>query len=148
VSTAILLLAGCTAGEAKDADPDSAGDSDEGGGGDPANQPVIESAEVFCYLHDTGDTYYQWAASAVASDPQGNNTIETLGTLDVLNAGAVVGTTSLVCVDGSCSTSWREGQLPASCLDIEAYRFAFTVTDIDGHESETVEVSGTKTEGP
>jgi hypothetical protein len=135
----------CSDGAQSDACDTGAKPGDSADAVDP-NAPVIESASVQCYLHETGDKYYQWSALATASDPQGNNTISTTGTIDVRTEGGVVATTTLVCdTDGGCFASWIEGQIDVVCLEADKYEFDFTVTDDNGHESAVVTVVAEQT---
>ena len=138
----MLFAAACATGDT--------GDSREGEtGGTPAdpNAPVVHSAEVSCYLHETGETYVQWTAGATATDKQGLSTIETIGRIEVSDAGGAIGTQLLVCADGACTGSWRDGDMDIECdnVAVTTYDFAFIVLDIDGHESAPFVVHGEKT---
>lgn len=136
----ILWLAACATGGA---------DSDSAGGGDVADPeaPVVESAEVTCYLHSTGDVFTQWAGAATVSDPQGLSTIEPFGRVEISDAGGDIGVADLVCADGACTTSWKDDDFDVECdtVAVTTYDFAFIVTDQDGHDSAPRVVSGTKT---
>ncbi len=138
----ILLLLACPTG-----DKDS-GVTDTASAVDP-EAPVIESAAVSCYLHETGDKYYQWSALATATDPQGESTIETVGAVAATAGEVDLGEVLLACNNGDCLTSWREGQdIDVECVNVASYAFTFTVEDIDGHASSPVTVSATQTTEP
>ncbi|MBM4367951.1 MAG: hypothetical protein FJ102_17190 [Deltaproteobacteria bacterium] len=138
----ILLLLGCPT-----ASPDT-GDTGTVAEVDP-DAPVIQSASVSCYLHETGDRYYQWSALASATDPQGQSTIATFGTLAATAGEVDLGEVALACNDGDCLGSWREGQdISVECVNVATYAFTFVVEDIDGHASAPVTVSATQTTEP
>lgn len=138
----ILFLLACPA------DTKESGDTDTAPEVDP-EAPVIEDAAVSCYLHETGDKYYQWSALASATDPQGQSTIATFGTLSAAAGDVDLGEVLLACNDGDCLTSWREGQdIEVECVNVASYAFTFVVEDIDGHASAPVTVSGTQTTEP
>ncbi len=138
----LCTLAGCAGGGAGESG-DSADTAPEA---DP-NAPVVQSAQVSCYLHETGETYVQWSAGATATDKQGLSTIETLGRIEVSDAGGAIGTQLLVCAEGACTGSWRDGDMDIECdnVAVTTYDFAFIVVDIDGHESAPLVVHGEKT---
>ncbi len=128
---------------------DLPGDSGDSTAPTDPEAPVIQSAEVVCYLHETGDRYYQWSALATATDPQGNSTIATFGTLAATAGTVSLGETPLACGDGNCQTSWREGQeLDVECVNVDTYSFTFSVVDADGHASAPVEVAASQTTEP
>ncbi len=140
--TLLFVLAGCPGGDSGDASDSS----DSAVEVDP-NAPVVQSAEVSCYLHETGETYVQWTAGATATDKQGLSTIETEGRIEVSDAGGTIGTQLLVCMGGQCTGSWRDGDMDIECdnVAVTTYDFAFIVVDIDGHESAPLVVHGEKT---
>lgn len=138
----ILFLLACPGDSKETGQPDTAPEVDP-------EAPVIESAEVSCYLHQTGETYYQWSALAFATDPQGQSTIATFGTLSAVANEVELGEILLACNDGDCLTSWREGQdISVECVNVASYAFTFVVEDIDGHASAPMTVSGAQTTEP
>lgn len=138
----LLLIGACAT-----ADTGDSGAVETGAAPADPNAPVVESAEVSCYLHETGETYVQWTAGATATDKQGLSTIETIGRIEVSDAGGAIGTQLLVCADGACTGSWRDGDMDIQCdaVAVTTYDFAFIVVDIDGHESAPLVVHAEKT---
>ena len=139
----LVLLLGCPGAGTDTADSSDTGSGDSGV--DP-NAPVIDSADLYCYLHTTGDEFTQWVALATAHDKQGTDTIETLGRIDMSDAGGAIGTATLICESGSCSASWHDGDYDVACDEtaLPNYDFSFVVTDIDGNESAPVVIGGRK----
>lgn len=142
---AALVLAGLGC----PAQPDSTGFPDTATPTDP-NAPVVESAGVTCFLHETGEKYIQWTAAATVSDKQGDSTILTFGRIEMSDAGGEIGTTDLLCQEGACSGSWRDDAFDLECdaIAVTTYDFAFVVLDIDGHESAPRVVHAEKTVEP
>ncbi len=126
---------------------DSADTGDSAAAIDPA-APVVESAEITCFRHTTGDRFTQWAGAATVSDPQGLSTIEVLGRVELSDARGDLGTAPLTCADGACTTSWKDDDYDLECdsVAVATYDFAFVVVDQDGHESAALIVHGEKLE--
>lgn len=136
----MFVMAGCMTGS------DSA---DSGEAPVDPEAPIVESAEITCFLHTTGDTFTQWTGAATVSDPQGLSTIEPFGRVEIRDAGGDIGVVDLACADGACTTSWKDDEFDVACdtVAVTTYDFAFIVTDIDGHDSAPLVVAGRKTEG-
>ena len=85
-----------------------------------------------------------WGASCIADDPQGTDTIDTMGgAVDVAQASVPVASYVLVCdTSGSCAASFREHDDGVSCVDASSYTFTFVVQDEDGNTSAPVTVVG------
>jgi len=122
---------------------DTAGPDDSAAEPDPG-APVVESAEITCFRHTTGDRFTQWAGAATVSDPQGLSTIEVLGRVELSDARGELGTAPLTCADGACTTSWKDDDYDVECdaVAVTTYDFAFVVVDQDGHESAPRVVQG------
>jgi hypothetical protein len=128
-----------------DADTDSDADSD--GDADP-DAPWIEAGDAYCYLHETGDQYYQWEVNCTADDPQGADTLKAFDAansiITVLNdSGVPVATYALVCDDeGACFGSFKENDDGVSCANATSYTIRFQVADEDDNLSAPFEVQG------
>ena len=141
LTTALFALAGCDAGNINtdDTSIDSA-DTETTGGNEES--PSIESADVHCYLHSTGDQFYQWTMSAQVDDPQGRDTIEVINTVEAYLNGDLQASYSLVCPDtsGDCVGSFRETDNGILCSTASNYDFKFLIVDEDGNSaSKTVQ---------
>jgi len=128
-----------------DADTDS--DADGDGDADP-DAPWIEAADAYCYLHETGDQYYQWEVNCTADDPQGADTLKSfdaaLNIVSILNDGGTeIATYALVCTDeGMCVGSFKEADDGVSCASASSYTARFQVADEDDNISAPFDVQG------
>jgi hypothetical protein len=111
-----------------------------GGGGETSVNPKVTSAQAIC---ETGFDE-TWYFTAGASDPQGIETIESGGLLEVFDGETLTKELGVVC---SASTGFCSGEFSSSVVDVPCYQaadydFHFTVFDEDGNRSEAFSVSG------
>jgi hypothetical protein len=132
-------------GEEADTDTDTDSDTDTDTDSDP-QLPYITAADASCSYHDTGTSYWMWTVDASAADPQGVKTIDSMGTVDVLDAATekkVVASYVLACTaKGLCSTAFKADTDGILCDDPKQWTFRFTVTDEDKNVSEPFDVIG------
>ncbi len=162
----LATLTGCTveyydppddSGMIEDTGWDAAADSgDWSEAGAPKDEvdpdrPVIESADAWCYLHQTGDERLIWSATATATDPQGVETLTLMTTngISIFEDGETVDSQALVCeADGLCTASWASDATLVDCQQPESYTLVFTVLDEDAKRSAPFEVVGRMGSGP
>ncbi len=140
-TAALFALVGCDAGNIA-TDDTSFETDDSGNTGTSDDEPVIESADVHCYLHSTGDQFYQWTMSAQVDDPQGRDTIEITNTVEAYLNDALQASYTLICPDtsGDCVGSFRETDNGILCSTASNYDFKFLIVDEDGNTaSKTVQ---------
>jgi hypothetical protein len=139
-----LILMGCgspitakTIGEDADSDTDVDADADADADADTDVNPTISFAQALC---ESG----QWTFSAIASDPQGLDTLDPSGLVEAYSGDTVVNSETLILnestqrFDGSADAT----ALGVSCGAASAHDFWFTVYDIDGNPSEAEIVAG------
>ena len=119
-------------------------DDDTGGGqlNDNLDAPVISTCDAFCYLHQTGDQYYNWRVECSATDPQG---LENIWNGEVIVAqGQNEVRTDLVACDatGFCSATFDEPSTGVMCAQATSYDFIVKVQDWDQNWSKPVKVTG------
>ena len=128
-----------------DADADTDADSDTDTDTDP-QLPYITAADASCSYHDTGTSYWMWTVDASADDPQGVKTVDSMGTVEVLDAATekkVMASYVLACsAKGLCSTAFKADADGILCDDPTKWTFRFTVTDEDDNESVPFDVTG------
>ena len=120
------------------------------GTSDP-DAPQILNADAWCYLHKTGDKYYQWALTAEITDPQGTETIPGLlmDAVTVVFNGTDFASYPLTCADdGDCIGSFKEADDGVACGNAAAYTIRFVVTDEDDNASAPYEVEGREGSSP
>jgi hypothetical protein len=132
-----------------DTNPEGDADTDADGDGDAdSDAPWIEAADAYCYLHETGDQYYQWEVNCTADDPQGADTLKAfdaaMSKITVLNDGGTeIANYALVCDDeGACFGSFKELDDGISCANATSYTIRFQVADEDDNISAPFEVQG------
>ncbi len=111
------------------------------GGTVPSDAPVLRNCDAFCRLNEAvpGYAFFQWTVECIYEDPQGNDTVQAFGDLNVEQNGATLSTTTIVCgvrEDGTpqCYGQYGADTVGASCQsDPESYAFIVTVYDIDGN---------------
>lgn len=138
----VFSLAAC-----KDKGGDDTASADDSGTGvvDDGETPSITTADAWCYLHDTGDPVITWSIKATASDPQGEDTLESFVTdaIIVKSGDTVVTTQAMVCdTTGSCSGAFSEDASGVACSAATSYTFVLAVEDEDDHRSTDYELEG------
>jgi hypothetical protein len=126
---------------------------DTGGGGDTGGEnggpstdgesPWIDSADAWCYLHEKGDSYYNWIAELTVDDPQGDDTVESFFEgLTVYYGDTEMATYYLVCGDGTCNATFKESENSVLCSSAEEYTMSFRIIDGDDNWSDAYEIAG------
>jgi len=115
-------------------------DGDSDGGGETSVNPKVTSAQAIC---ETG-LEETWYFTAGASDPQGIETIESGGLLEVFDGETLTKELGVVCSasTGFCSGNFSSSVVDVACYQAAEYDFHFTVFDEDGNRSESFSVSG------
>lgn len=109
------------------------------GGPVPTDAPVVRNCESVCRrVGLEGAADFQWQFSCSFEDPQGNETVNTLGDVLVTKGGETVANLRAVCgnfdVGWFCQEDYAEDSVGVtSCRDAEAFDFTLTVYDIDGN---------------
>ncbi len=121
------------------ANPDG-GPSDADGGGGADDPPTISYAQALC---DPAPAR-MWDFVAVASDPQGIDTLNPTGFVSVYNGDTLVSehTTELDVASQRYSASVTVGEVNVPCEDAADHTFHFLVVDEDGNNSATKIVAG------
>jgi len=130
-------------GEA-DADTDADSDTDTDTDSDP-QLPYITAADAACSYHDTGTSYWMWMVDASADDPQGVWTVDSIGSVEVLEAktAKVMATYAIACTPkGMCATSFKADADGILCDDPKQWTFRLTVVDEDKNVSLPFDVIG------
>jgi len=117
--------------------------SSTGGGGLSAGAPTLRACDAWCYLHQTGDAYYQWLVSCDAEDPQGPLNLDDGSAWLPNTQGVEQRIFPMVCdEEGLCHTSFREDTSGVSCADAPDYSFQVQIWDLDGNGSAVLTVKG------
>lgn len=130
---------------------DGSADGTDGAGGTDPDDPVVVSADAWCYQHSTGDTAWLWVVSATFNDPQGLDTINPLfeDGVTVLQGGSTVARYGMTCTDaGACSASFNEAADGVSCASATTYTLEVRVVDEDGNWSAPLALTGRQGSGP
>ena len=151
----LLIWSGCgpaitskgAASSGQDSGEDDGPWSDDGDGGngddddhDGVVRPEISYAAAVC---DEGGTAH-WDFSAIASDPQGIDTLNSEGQVEVFFGDESYGTILLTLDSDQARYKGEEDAniVGVLCSVATEYDFAFTVSDVDGNLSETKIVTG------
>lgn len=135
----LWILLACTG--TKDGD-DSA---DSGAPVAAADAPVITDPSAECFLHTTGEEYWQWELSAAVTDPDGAETIARTGTVGATSSGdEALAEITIVRQGEALFGSFKEQDYDILCGDATTVRFAFTIADADGNLSQPVSTLGVK----
>ncbi len=127
-----------------DADTDADSDTDTDTDTDP-QLPYVTAADAWCSYHETGTQYWMWTLGASADDPQGVKTVDSIGTVDVLDAATekLAATYALACTaKGVCATGFKADADGILCDDPKQWVFRFTVLDEDKNASVPFDVIG------
>ncbi len=102
--------------------------------------PVLTDCTAVCSFHATGDQFWTWALECLVTDPQGPETIQPFGELNVLQGATVVVEAAISCGNGRCSTSFKEDgfveelDISLDCETPSQWTFEFIAKDLEGHE--------------
>ena len=145
----LALSPACSGGDKDGDDGDGndgfTDDSGQDGGSTDGQSPTIESADSWCYLHETGDQAYFWVAEATVTDPQGADTLDRFydGGILIYAGGVQAADSALVCDEnGQCFGSWNENEDGIACANATAYTIGITAMDEDGNLSAEFQVTG------
>lgn len=104
--------------------------------------PVIQSCDAFCYLHETGEQFYNWRVECSVTDPQG---VDNVWNGEVIVAqGQTTAHSDLVACDatGFCSASFTQDNSAVQCAQASSYDFLVKVQDWDQNWSAPMKVQG------
>lgn len=139
----LLLALGCTGKDSISTDSGpSTDDSDESV--EDGVSPEVFDSNVYCYLHDTGDQFYQWSITAYYDDPQGlENVPRSFHWVEIYKGDNLVEDVELLSCDtnsGKCIGSFNADAVGIACAGAaDEYDFKIIISDYDGNEgSETV----------
>lgn len=134
----LLLALSCTG---KDEIALDSGTGTDDSGGEEQNDgvsPEVTDADAYCYLHDTGDQFYNWSLSATYDDPQGlDNVPRSFHMVEIYKGGNLVTDAELMSCNtdsGSCIGSFNADVLGIPCPgSAEEYVFKIIIEDYDGN---------------
>lgn len=142
--SAVALFSLLACGDKDDGTDDTAGDSGDTEDIPDGVSPQLSNGDAYCYLHNTGEEFYQWAFSVDYTDPQGSTDVPRTGhDVDFLREGNVVksATGVLICDNdqGWCIASFKEADYDIPCASAEDWTVRFTIYDYEGNTG-TLEV--------
>lgn len=107
--------------------------------------PVISAATAECYLHTTGEGYWQWELAGKVTDPDGAETVARTGIAAASSgAGDVRAEVTFVRTGEALFGSFKETDYDILCGDAATITFVFTISDNDGNVSAPVTTIGRK----
>lgn len=142
-----VALFGC-AGD-KDDTEETTGDTALFGSSIPIDAPVLRNCEAICRLNNLGGgkNFFQWSVTCLYDDPQGADTVTSMGDVRITQNDVKIADVQMVCgirEDGTprCEQRFGADNISVSCQnEPESYLWSFTIYDIDGNAG-TAEVYG------
>ncbi len=107
--------------------------------------PVITGCDAYCWYHQTGEQFYEWAIECYVTDPVGPLNIWR-GRWECVDGSCTDQEGKIACTKdtGSCTTSFKETQFTPNilCEQAPSYTFKVWVSDWDDNESKGFRVTG------
>jgi len=102
--------------------------------------PELFDGDAHCFLHDTGDQFYQWTFTVSYTDPQGVGDVPGgVGQHDLafLQGDNIIHEMSGIVVcdpnQGNCFASFKEADYGIPCSSAEDWTVRFTLFDYEGN---------------
>lgn len=149
----LLMALGCGEKEGVDSTPSDTNPTDDSATTDDTSTddtgeevsddaPKITTCDAFCYLHETGDTFYNWRVECNVDDAQGVSNVWN-GTVDIAKGSDPVANDLMACdATGYCSGTFREDLYGILCSDASSYDFLIKIQDWDQNWSKPYKVAG------